>query len=47
MGTSKVGLVILSIIYAFAHVEELFQVHKLEFILDKSKPTTSDALRKK
>lgn len=39
MGTSKVGLVIISIVYAFARVEELSQVHELEFIFDKSKPT--------
>lgn len=43
MGTFKVGLVIISIIYAFAHVEE--QVHELELILNKSKPTSSDMLK--
>lgn len=46
MGTSKVGLVIISIVYAFARVEELSQVHELEFNLDKSKSTTSDALQR-
>lgn len=46
MGTSKVGLVIISIFYAFACVEELSQVRELEFIWNKSKPTTSNALQR-
>lgn len=33
--TSKVGLVIISIVCAFADAEELAQVHELEFILNK------------
>lgn len=44
MGTFKVGLVIISIVYAFAHVEELSQVHELELILNK---TRSDMLQRK
>lgn len=43
MGTFKVGLVIISIVYAFAHVEELSQVHELELILNK---TRSDMLQR-
>lgn len=40
------GLVIISIVYASAHVEVLSQVHELEFILNKSKPTTSNTLQR-
>lgn len=41
-----VGLVIISIVYGFARVEVLSQEHELEFILNKSKPTTSSALQR-
>lgn len=46
MGISKAGLVISSIVHAFAGVEELSQVHELGFIFNKSKPTTSDTLQR-